>query len=108
MKHQVSRNHLRRHRKRSGLSQREISVLLGYRNQWQVLRHERSETLPPLLMALAYEVIFRVPVSAIFVGIHSTALRTVEQNLAVFERNLTGRSARAIAQKLKWLKERHK
>jgi DNA-binding XRE family transcriptional regulator len=112
MIHQVTRNHLRRHRKQSGLSQREIGALLGYRKQWQVSRHERSETLPPLLIALAYQVIFQAPVSVIFVGMHGAALKMVERNLAAFEQNLTSggtrQSARAIAQKLKWLKDRRK
>ena len=112
MTHQVTHNHIRRHRKRSGLSQREIGLLLGYKNQWQISRHERSEAIPPLLAALAYQVIFQVPVSVIFAPMHGTVLKTIEHNLADFERSLTEsatrRSGRAIAQKLKWLKDRRK
>lgn len=112
MKHQERGNHLRRHRKRAGLSQREIGALLGYKSQWQISRHERSETIPPLLTALAYQVIFQIPVSVIFSPMHGAVLETIEHNLAALERNLTENenrpSARAIAHKLKWLKDRRK
>jgi hypothetical protein len=112
MRHQAKRNRLRSHRKRSGLSAREIGALIGYKNYWQVSRHERLVSAPPLLAALAYEVLFQVPVSAIFVGMHAMAATLVEQNLAAFERILTdrgtGQSARLNTQKLKWLKERSK
>ena len=110
MTHRVTHNHIRKHRKSTGLSQREIGFLLGYKNQWQISRHERSEAVPPLLAALAYQALFQVPVSIIFAPVHGTVLKTIEQNLADFERALTERStsrpSRAIAQKLKWLKNR--
>ena len=112
MTHRVTQNHIRKHRKRTGLSQREISLLLGYRNQWQVSRHERSDTIPPLLAALAYQVIFQIPVSIIFAPMHGTVMNTIESNLADFERALiergTGSPSRAISQKIKWLKDRRK
>ena len=42
---------------------------------------------------------------------HGTALKTIERNLADFERALNSGGARlsprSIAQKLKWLKDRH-
>jgi len=95
-----------------GLSQREIGLLLGYKNQWQISRHERSEAIPPLLAALAYQAIFQVPVSIIFAPMHGNILKTIEHNLADFERALTERNirrpSRAIAHKLKWLKGRHR
>jgi DNA-binding XRE family transcriptional regulator len=112
MTHRVTQNHIRKHRKRAGLSQREISLLLGYKNQWQISRHERSEAMPPLLAALGYQVIFQLPVQIIFAPMHGAVLKTIERNLADFERALTERStrrsSRAIAHKLKWLKDRRK
>src|ERR1700733_996381 len=71
MANRTTQNHIRKHRKRTGLSQREISLLLGYKNQWQISRHERSEAIPPLLAALAYQVIFQVPLSIIFAPMHN-------------------------------------
>jgi DNA-binding XRE family transcriptional regulator len=111
MTYQANQNLIRKHRKKTGLSQRDIAALLGYRSHWQVSRHERSEAIPPLLAALAYQVIFQVPVSVIFAPMHGIAMKTIERNLADFERALNSggarRSPRAIAQKLKWLKSRH-
>jgi DNA-binding XRE family transcriptional regulator len=112
MTHRVTQNHIRKHRKTTGLTQREISLLLGYRNQWQVSRHERADTIPPLLAALAYQVIFQIPVSIIFAPVHGTVAKTIERNLADFERALTELStrnpSRTIARKIKWLKDRRK
>jgi transcriptional regulator with XRE-family HTH domain len=110
MSHRVLGNYLRTHRKRSGLSQREVAFLLGYRNKTQVSRHERARTAPPLLVAIAYEVIFQSPVSALFTQARANAKRSVETKLATFEANLkrSGKDtdARATAQKLAWLTQR--
>lgn len=111
MKRHNQGNYVRMHRKRSGLSQRELALILGYRNQWQVSRHERSKSTPTLNTAVAYAVTFGVPVSAIFVGIHLTATKAVEENLKLLEnklhhQNAKGREAQTIAQKVRWLTDR--
>jgi DNA-binding XRE family transcriptional regulator len=111
MNRRVSGNYLRTHRKQTGLSQRELGRLLGYKNQWQVSRHERGRTTPPLLTALGYEVIFRVPVSSLFARTHSSAARSIAVKLAAFERNLKqsngkSRTTRAAAQQMAWLTQR--
>jgi transcriptional regulator with XRE-family HTH domain len=111
MKHRETENYLRTHRKRSGLSQREVGELLGYKDVGEVSRHERSMSIPPLTIALAYEVIFRVPVSAIFVGLHGSIKRDLENKLLQLEtefqdRDATNPAANLVAQKLVWLAER--
>ena len=111
MKNHVLGNYLRTHRRRSGLSQRELGLLLGYKDEGQVYRHERSKTLPPLIAALAYEVVFRVSVSALFPGIYAEVKRMIAGNLAAFEEHLQqrigkGRGANETAQKLLWLMQR--
>jgi transcriptional regulator with XRE-family HTH domain len=111
MKHQAPRNHLKIHRKKSGLSQREIGLLLGYKDPGQISRHERSSTIPPLAVALAYESIFRVPVSTIFSGMHGSIERDIEDKLRNLEATLENRSAidrdaNLVAHKLLWLTER--
>jgi DNA-binding XRE family transcriptional regulator len=108
MKNQISGNYLRTHRRRAGLTQRELGVLLGYKDSGQVSRHERSKTAPPLMTALAYETIFHVPVSALFVGVHTSVARMIDTNVNEFETSLRiqdgkGPAAKAIAQKLEWL-----
>jgi DNA-binding XRE family transcriptional regulator len=104
-------NYLKTHRKRSGLSQKEIARLLGYKNQWQISRHERSKTVPPLLVALAYEVAFQLPVAALFTGMYATVKHVIEENLVALEKDLRSRKSverltTAHRRKIKWLDER--
>jgi transcriptional regulator with XRE-family HTH domain len=104
-------NYLRSHRRKAGLSQREIGMALGYDDEGPISRHERYHTVPPLMVALGYEVIFRVPVAEIFAGLRDGVEVAIEQRLAELEDRLQQRSARdrqavAIARKLEWLCER--
>ena len=105
------RNHLRTHRQRSGLSQRDLGLLLGSKHQTQVSRYERSESAPSLVVALCYEVVFRVPTSDLFPGIHARATQLVESKLAELGDDLGQRSARdrgasEVAKILTWLRDR--
>lgn len=104
-------NYVRTHRKTAGLSQRELGRLLGYGDEGQVPKHEFSRSLPPLLIALSYEIVFRVPVSEIFPGLHEVVEQAVERNLAELEevlRQCSGKGSRAAAtaHKLEWLHAR--
>jgi len=105
-------SYLRYHRKQSGLSQREIAQLLGYPDQDPVSRHERSRSMPPLIIALSYQAIFRVPVSELFPGHYEKTRRTIDERLAKMERDLhegsaRDRSASMTAHKLEWMCERN-
>ena len=63
-------NYLRTYRKRSALSQEEVAYLLGTQSGAKVCRHERFIREPGLETALAYEAIFRRPVSELFPGLY--------------------------------------
>jgi hypothetical protein len=65
------------------MSQRDVGKLIG--DAWQTSRHERGITIPPLFVALAYEVIFKAPVSVLFAGLHAEAARSIEANRALHE-----------------------
>jgi len=104
-------NYLRTHRLKTGLTQHDLARVLGYINSDAISRHERVGSVPSLLMALSYEVIYRVPVSEIFAGLAETVEFDVEAQLAEFEGYLGEQSARgpraaAVARKLEWLSER--
>jgi transcriptional regulator with XRE-family HTH domain len=104
-------NYLRTHRRRTGLTQQELARVLGYGTHGAVSRHERLESVPSLLVALRYQVLYRVPVSEIFAGLTETVEFNLEAQLAEFEGDLGEQSARssraaAIARKLEWLSER--
>lgn len=107
----VLRNDLRVHRRRSGLSQRQVGKLLGYLDDAQVSRHEKSRTKPLLMNALGYQVIFRVPIHTLFPGIYEEARQAVEERLRELESSLQaatikGRQAEMIAKILTWMMER--
>lgn len=111
MSNKVVGNYLRVHRRRCGLTQRDLGVLAGYKNDFQVSRHERSKTVPPLLVALAYEIVLGVPVAELFTGFQTAVTNAVARNVEELEAELENRNegrhrARAISQKLKWLRER--
>ena len=104
-------NCLRIHRRRAGLSQEELGRLLGYRDESAVAKHERFKTMPPFLVALGYEVIFGVPVSALFPGITQTVVSGIDARLAEFESDLRNGvegdlAALLPSRKLDWLNER--
>jgi transcriptional regulator with XRE-family HTH domain len=110
MQHTAGGNYLKAHRREAGLSLRELGDLIG-KGSGQVSRHERSMSVPPLAAAFAYELIFRVPVSAIFIEMHDAVRDEIEGKLRQMEeelgnRDALGRDAKLVAQKLVWLNER--
>lgn len=103
-------NYLRTHRRKAGLSQRDVAVLLAYSDDVAISRHEQSTTMPPLSAAIAYEIIFKTPVSVLFHGIRDAAKSAITGRLLKFEEELQtkhGKGARATrrSQKLAWLAE---
>jgi DNA-binding XRE family transcriptional regulator len=104
-------NYLRSHRRKSGLSQRELAHIVGYDTQAPVSEHERSVAIPALLIALSYEVVFRVPLSELFPALYRTVEVNIEEQLTRMEDELQQSSAKGhraayIARKLEWLWER--
>jgi transcriptional regulator with XRE-family HTH domain len=104
-------SYLHSHRKRSGLSQRELAHLLGYPDQGPVSRHERLCSVPPLMIVLGYQAIFHVPVSDLFPGAYEAIGQAIEERLEklkddLHQRSAKGRSAAMIARKLEWMWER--
>jgi DNA-binding XRE family transcriptional regulator len=104
-------NYLRTHRLKSGFTQNDLAGVLGNVNRDMISRHERQEQRPSLLVALSYEIFYRIPVSEIFVGLAKTVESNVEAQLAEYQTYLgnqsaTGTQAASIARKLEWLSER--
>jgi transcriptional regulator with XRE-family HTH domain len=86
--------YLRFLRRRSGLSQRDLARILGSVSVSQISRHERSKTLPTMLIAFGYQVVFQKPVSEIFPGLFHAVETGVEERLEEFERELNMRAAK--------------
>lgn len=81
------RNYLRSHRRRWALSQEQLSVLLGFRSAAQLSKFERNERLPNLKTALAFEIIFGVPLGDICEGLRAEVEEEVMRRAyALYER----------------------
>ena len=105
-------NYLRTYRRKSGLTQREVAFLLGWKNGAQLSRYEKRHTLPPLRTALAFEAIFKVPLGELFAGVRNSVDRDVltrvdELVAGLHEKNDKGRQGRLTARKLCWLSQTH-
>jgi DNA-binding XRE family transcriptional regulator len=99
------------HRRKASLTQRELAMLIGYIDEGAVARHERFDSLPPFLIALAYEIIFQVPVSELFFGLRDTVESVVEERISDLKQSLEkgdarGKYATRDARKLEWLTTR--
>ena len=82
-KHQ--QNNLILYRKRMGFTQRQVARLLGHRDTSMVSHYERGRSLPPLMVALGFEIIFRIPVAFLFPTLYDelkAQIRTKEESLA--------------------------
>jgi transcriptional regulator with XRE-family HTH domain len=88
--------YLRTHRRRSGLSQKEVALLIDLIAAGNVSRHETGDREPSIEQAFAYEAVFGVPASALFPGEYEKARRRVEKNAqALFEKLSQGPSTKA-------------
>jgi DNA-binding XRE family transcriptional regulator len=98
-------NYIRTHRKRAGLSQRELARVLDYETKVSVFRHERVLALPPLLTAIRYEVLFAVPISELFAGMREAVEQVVANRLSELEQDLrrTPETEQARRQTLDWI-----
>ncbi len=109
--HQLE-NYLKTYRRKSGLTQREVAFLLGWKNGAQLSRYEKHHTLPPLRTALAYEAIFKIPVTELFAGIRNSVDRDIATRVDTLVaglqgKNEKGRRGRLTARKLCWLSQTH-
>ena len=74
---------LRFHRRRSGLTQREVANIICLVNENQVSRHERAVDQPSFLTALAYEILFQAPLSQLFPGVYETVVINIDTSVGL-------------------------
>lgn len=111
MKESHLASYLSSHRKRSGLSQKELGTLLGYPDEGPVSRHERRRSIPPLRIALGYQALFHIPVAELFPSAYEAMQESIEIRLKKMrcdleQSNAKGKQAARIARKLVWMWER--
>ena len=91
-------------RRKSGLSQRELTYLLGQKHKSKVSRHERNERVPSLRTLLAYEAIFRVTILELFLGVFEEMAPGILDRARSLSRELDAkRWTRTIARKVEFL-----
>lgn len=105
-------SYLKTYRKRSGLTQREVAFLLGWKKGESLSRYEKQQVIPSLQVALACAAIFRVPLQKLFPGVSDPIRREISSRVEALvadlrRRNAQGMDARVIARKLSWLAEHH-
>lgn len=64
-------SYLRTHRRKSGLSQREVAHVLGFRSGQIISRYEHQSRIPSLKSALACRVLFDVEPHDLFPGVYA-------------------------------------
>ena len=72
-------NYLRTHRKRSGLSQADVAILLGCKYGTKISRYERQARVPSIETLIALEVVFRTPTRDLFAGVYDDVERQVKR-----------------------------
>jgi transcriptional regulator with XRE-family HTH domain len=99
----VMGNYLRAHRRSRGLSQLDLGRLVGYGHAHAISKHERSKSIPPLLVALAYEVLYEIPVGQLFTGFRLVVAQSVARNIQDLKMDIGRSRRRSNPEKTKWL-----
>ena len=76
-------NYLRAHRKRLGLSQDDVSFLLGALSGTKVCRYERFARDPSLKTALSFATVFQKPIEELFQGLTRKAEKQIAERAKV-------------------------
>jgi len=73
-------NNLVLYRRRMGFTQKQVARLLGHRDATMISHYEHGRALPPLLMALSLEIIYRVPVAFLFPELYNQLKQQVRKH----------------------------
>lgn len=63
-----------------GFTQKQVARLLGHRDATMISHYEHGRALPPLLMALSLEIIYRVPVAFLFPELYNQLKQQVRKH----------------------------
>jgi len=88
-------NYLRTYRKHSGLSQSDISFLIGLKDKSELSRYERRIRQPSLRTALACQAVFGTPVSELFAGINDLVAQDAKGQMVKLRARLQRKIATA-------------
>jgi transcriptional regulator with XRE-family HTH domain len=91
-------------RKRAGLSQEDVALLLGCLRGSKTSRYEQFARQPTLATALSCEALFGVPVSELFGGMYDEAHEAVLVRARFLAEQVEKQSGSAHARKRQFLK----
>jgi len=95
---------LKKFRKRSGLSQRELTYLLGQKHRAKVSRYERNERTPSLRTLIGYETIFQLVLRDLFTGVYVEIAPGILDRARALSRDLDAKArSTTTTQKLEFL-----
>src|SRR5262245_7566576 len=82
---------LRAHRKRSGLTQKELAFLLGGKQHSTISRYEAGDRRPDLRTALAYGLLFESALRDLFPGVQAEVVNGVGERALRLWQEISGR-----------------
>ena len=82
-------NYLRTHRRRCGLSQAQVAILLGAVSGTKVSRYENFTRMPSALTVFAFEIVFNQPASELFAGSYDAVRLAVQSRARRMAEQLT-------------------
>lgn len=98
---QPLQNYLRTYRRRAGLSQDEVALLLGWASGVHVSEYERYARRPTLETVFFYEVVFGVPASELFRGVFQKVEKETRKRAQTLAEELRkAKPGRTISRKL--------
>src|ERR1022692_2170629 len=89
--HQRLQNYLRTHRRRHGLSQADIAMLLGAVSGTKASRYENFARMPGALTVFAFEIVFDQPASELFAGTYQAVHLAVQERARRMVEQLSAR-----------------
>lgn len=93
-------NYLRTHRKRAGLTQHEVSFLVGKASGTKISRYETFSREPNLETLFALEIVFGTAASRLFIGPYVRASLTVRRRARLLAKRLDNTSGNHHPRKL--------
>lgn len=95
--------YLRTFRLKSGLTQEELSLLVGGRSASHISRIESGERYPDIALAIALSTLFQCDVPTLFPGLYRSIEEQVIQRAYALYLDLQGNPSRATKAKLDFL-----
>ncbi len=72
-------NQLWTYRKKMGLSQKRVALLMGFKRTNDLSRYEHGVRIPSLANALKLEIIYRTPAAFLFKGLYEELRKEIKE-----------------------------